>query len=81
LREEEIAWFRRSKTENMLEGDNNTKYFQLIANGKHRETCIFQLEENNKIVKNEVELKEHITSYYQDRFGAPEENNFTMLEN
>jgi hypothetical protein len=65
----------------MLEGDNNTKYFQLIANGKHRETCIFQLEENNRIIKNEVELKEHITSYYQDWFGAPEENNFTMLEN
>jgi hypothetical protein len=63
-----------------LEGDNNTKYFHLIANGKHRKTRIFQLEGNNKIIKNEVELKEHITSYYQNLFGAPEENNFTMLE-
>jgi hypothetical protein len=63
-----------------LEGDNNTKYFHLIANGKHRKTRIFQLEGNNKIIKNEVELKEHITSYYQNLFGAPKENNFTMLE-
>jgi hypothetical protein len=38
------------------------------------------LEGNNKIIKNEVELKEHITSYYQNLFGAPKENNFTMLE-
>jgi hypothetical protein len=80
LREEEIAWFQRSKTKNLLESDNNTKYSQLITNGKHRKTCIFQLEGNNKIVKNEVELKEHITSYYQNLFDAPEENNFTMLE-
>jgi hypothetical protein len=80
LREEKIAWFRQSKTKNLLECDNNTKYFQFIANGKHRKTCIFQLEGNNKIIKNEVELKEHITSNYQNLFSAPEENNFTMLE-
>jgi len=34
LREEEIAWFEHSKTKNLLESDNNTKYFHLIENGK-----------------------------------------------
>jgi hypothetical protein len=38
------------------------------------------LEGNNKIIKDEAELKEHITSYYQNLFGPPEKNNFTMLE-
>jgi hypothetical protein len=38
LREEEVKWYQRSKTENLLKGDINTKYFQLIANGKHRKT-------------------------------------------
>ena len=33
-REEEIKWFQRAKTKNMLEGDNNTKYFQMVANEK-----------------------------------------------
>jgi hypothetical protein len=66
-REEEIAWFQRSKTKNLLEGDDNTQYFHLIANGKHRKTRIFQLEGNNKIIKEE-ELKEHITTYYQNLF-------------
>ena len=80
LREEEIAWFQMSKTKDVLEGDNNTKYFHLVANGKYRKSRIFQLEGNNNIIKDETELKEHITSYYQNLFGPPEENNFTMLE-
>jgi hypothetical protein len=38
------------------------------------------LQGNNNIIKDETELKEHITSYYQNLFGPPEENNFTMLD-
>ena len=45
LREEEIKWYQRGKTTKILQGDMNTKYFQLIANGKHRKTRIFQLED------------------------------------
>ena len=32
LREEEIKWCQRAKVKNLLEGDANTKYFQLVAN-------------------------------------------------
>jgi hypothetical protein len=35
LREEEIKWYQQSKTKGLLEGDANTRYFHLIANGKH----------------------------------------------
>jgi hypothetical protein len=41
LREEEIRWFQRAKTTKILKGDNNTKYFQMVANGKRRKTRIF----------------------------------------
>ena len=41
LREEEIKWFQRAKTKDMLEGDNNSKYFHMVANGKRRKTRIF----------------------------------------
>ena len=36
LREEELRYYQRAKTSNVLLGDNNTRYFQMIANGKHR---------------------------------------------
>jgi hypothetical protein len=43
LREEELKWYQWSKAKHLLEGDSNTKYFQLLANGRHRKTRIFQL--------------------------------------
>ena len=36
LREEEIKYYQRAKVTDVLLGDNNTKYFRMIANGKHR---------------------------------------------
>jgi hypothetical protein len=33
LREEELKWYQRSKVKHLLEGDANTKYFQLLTNG------------------------------------------------
>ena len=41
LREEELKFYQRAKATDVLLGDNNTKYFQMIANGKHRKKCIF----------------------------------------
>jgi hypothetical protein len=41
LREEEIRWFQRAKTTKILKGYNNTRYLQMIANGKGRKTRIF----------------------------------------
>jgi hypothetical protein len=41
LHEEEIKWYQIVKVKNLLEGDSNTKYIQLIANGKYRKTRMF----------------------------------------
>jgi hypothetical protein len=38
LREEELKWYQRAKVKNLLQSDANTRYFQLVANGKHRKT-------------------------------------------
>ena len=35
-REEETKWAQRAKVKHVQEGGNNTKYFNLFANGKHR---------------------------------------------
>lgn len=80
LREEKIKWYKRAKTKDLLEGDSNTKYFQLIANGKHRKTTIFQLQDGNQIISGDNELKKFITTYYKGLFGPPEENNVRLDE-
>jgi len=41
LLEEELKWYQRAKVKDLLEGDANTKYYHLLANGRHQKTCIF----------------------------------------
>ena len=40
LREEKIYWFQRSKATKLLQEDDNTKYFHMVANGRHKKTKI-----------------------------------------
>jgi hypothetical protein len=63
LREEEIRWFQRAKTTKILKGYNNTRYLQMIANGKGRKTRIFWLEQDDGIVEGEEQLTNYITSW------------------
>jgi hypothetical protein len=42
-REEEPKWAQRAKGKHVQEGGNNTKYFHLISNEKHRKYKIYQL--------------------------------------
>jgi hypothetical protein len=62
------------------EGGDNTKYFHLIANGKHRKKKIFQLEQDEGTIIGEENLKVFISEYYKGLFGAPPQNHFTLLE-
>jgi hypothetical protein len=43
LREEELKWYQRFKSQFILEGDLNTRYFHSIANGRHRKKRIYSL--------------------------------------
>jgi hypothetical protein len=80
LREEEIKLYQRAKTRNVLLGDNNTRYFHLMANGKRRKKRIFSLENGNSKIEGHAKLKSFITQFYKDLFGEPEENSFTLDE-
>jgi hypothetical protein len=70
-REEESKWAQRAKVKHIQEGGNNTKYFHLIANGKHRKKKIFQLEQDEGTIVGEDNLKLYITEYYKKLFGEP----------
>jgi len=50
LREVELYWLQRAKATRLLQGYDNTKYFQHVANGRHRKTRIFQLEQEEGVI-------------------------------
>jgi hypothetical protein len=41
LREEELKWYQGAKVKHLLEGDAYTKYYHLLANGRHRKNSYF----------------------------------------
>jgi mannosylglycoprotein endo-beta-mannosidase len=63
LREEEIKWYRRSKSKFILEGDSNTRYFHSVANGRHRKKHIHSLDQDEGMIEGLDNLKSYITNY------------------
>ena len=61
-------------------GDSNTRYFQLVANGRHRKKCIHSLQQDEGRIEGQEELKRYITSYYKSLCGAPDKGNVTLDE-
>jgi hypothetical protein len=80
-RHEETKWAQRAKVKHVQEGGENTKYFHLIANGKHRRKKIFQLEQDEGTIIGQENLKTYISEYYKTLFGPPVVNYCTMEEN
>jgi len=80
LREEELKWYERAKVKTLLEGDANTRFFHLVANGEHRKQHIYKLENDQSVVIGDKHLKSHITTYYKDLFGQPEDLNISLRE-
>jgi mannosylglycoprotein endo-beta-mannosidase len=80
LRQEELKWFQRATTTKILRGDDNTKFFHLVANGKRRKTRIFRLEQDEGIIEGDENLKKYITKYYNGLFGQQQGNKFSLVE-
>jgi hypothetical protein len=78
LREEELKWYQRAKTQNLMQGDSNTRYFHLVASGKHKKSKIFQLKDGDQLFIRDATLKQHIIFYYKGLFGPPEETYVTL---
>jgi hypothetical protein len=80
LREEEIKWYERVKVQNLLQGDDNTRFFHLIASNKRRKQHIFILEQEDGIIVGDNELKRYITRYYKNLYGQPMESDIHLDE-
>uniref|UniRef100_A0A453NB92 Reverse transcriptase domain-containing protein n=1 Tax=Aegilops tauschii subsp. strangulata TaxID=200361 RepID=A0A453NB92_AEGTS len=71
LREEELKWALHAKTLKVVQGDNNTQFFHMVANGKHRKKKIIQLEQDEGTIVGHENLKAYISNYYKSLFGPP----------
>ncbi|CAN6218645.1 unnamed protein product [Urochloa humidicola] len=69
LEEEELYWHKRSNSNWLLKGDNNTYFFHKVANGKKRKNKIFSLQSNGEVIEEENKILEHATGYYKNLFG------------
>jgi hypothetical protein len=79
-REEEAKWAQRAKVKHIQEGGDNTKYFHLVASGKHRRKKFFQLEQDEGTIVGQENLKHYISKYYKGLFGDPQPSNVSMIE-
>lgn len=79
LREEEIKLALKANVRQVVQGDNNTQYFHLIANEKHRKKKIVQLEQDEGTIIGRENLKLYISNFYKKLFG-PLIENFVSLD-
>jgi mannosylglycoprotein endo-beta-mannosidase len=64
-----------------LKGDNNTKYFHKIANGRKRKNTVISLESEGNIIEGDENLLNHATAYYSELFGPREDHNVHIDSN
>lgn len=81
LDQEKSYWYKRCHEEWLLKGDNNTKYFHKIANGRKRKNTIISLEKNGNIIEGDENLLSHATEYYANLFGLEVEHNIHIDTN
>lgn len=65
---------------NIFKRDNNTKYFQSVANVRHKKQIIYSFENDDGTHIEEADLKRHITKYYNGLFRKPEQNIISLEE-
>lgn len=81
LAEEELYWQQRGKQKWILEGDANTTFFHLVANGRKRKKAILNLENQGKNIVDGQEIKELIYKLYKALFGKQKERNVHLSQN
>ena len=62
--EEEIYWQQRGAERQVLEGDANTTFFHLSANGRRRKKAILSLEHDGVNVTDQKQIRDIIYGFY-----------------
>jgi hypothetical protein len=76
--EEGIKLKQRARDKFILDADENSKYFHLLAKCKRRKLKIMTLTHEDKITQDEVEINQLATSFYKNIFGPSQETSISL---
>jgi hypothetical protein len=68
---------QRARDKFMLDGDENSKYFHLLAKCKRRKLKIMTLCHEDKVAQDEIEINQLATSFYKSLFGPSQETSIS----
>lgn len=70
LDDEASLWRTRAKQHWLRGGDNNTKFYHSIANGRRRANMIGVLNDNGRLYQSEDDKKDHFYQYFKERYST-----------
>ena len=69
LTKEEIKWAQKARSDWIIQGDRNIKYFQIVVKQRRAKSRIVNLrQDNGTLIENLKEIERIIVSHFKDRF-------------
>jgi hypothetical protein len=72
MNKEEMHWQQRGSKKWLLQGDVNTSFFHVSANGRRRKTRICSLDTKDGVISKQEDIAKHIVEFYKKLFGSSE---------
>jgi len=78
---EEIKARQRSRDKDIIEGDRNTTYFQVVANQRSRKKRVEGLEGPFSLVEDQNGMMDIAVSFYKQLFAKEDRMNVKLADN
>jgi hypothetical protein len=78
VNEENISLRQKARDKFLLEGDENSKYFHLLAKLKKRKLKILMLSHGDIVAHDDHGINDLATSFYKDLFGPSQVSNISL---